>query len=142
MSNYFVSMIDVMGHIEPDYNNLFPTGKIGAIKHSIEKWEWYLGYVKSLPVGSELPMVGIDSCALCNLYYGGNPRCADCPISEIVERDVPRKTPGKRMDYIYCHNTPYEKLCNYFDNTIDQDVIGLIEDEIEFLKYVLDEYEK
>lgn len=106
------------GSVCPTYENDFPDTKQEAILHSVEKYEWLLGWCK-VNKEKSLPGFGARSCALCNLYIQRG--CTDCPVYAKTRSD-------------YCEDTPYDKLQYKFNTPITDEVIELIEDEIAFLK--------
>ena len=101
----------------------FPKTKNAALKESIRKWKWLVGYLEKNP-DSEIPNANGQSCALCHIFAKINDDCIGCPVYEYTGLHG-------------CRNTPYIKYDDAsYGNSVKR-AIHHAQAEVEFLESLL-----
>jgi len=100
--------------------NDWPSGKRAALQMAIQKWETIVTFHTEHP-DTFLWRIGEETCALCHIYLNRDGmRCRGCPVAGVA-------------GVSHCSNTPFERYLE------DEDFLGHAEEELAFLKKVLEE---
>lgn len=99
----------------------FPTGKIAALRESIQKWKWLVKYLDKHP-DKPPPFTSTGTCSLCKIFIMDD--CIECPVFQRTKRG-------------YCEHTPYRKYSAAREEGNYVKACKYVREEVKFLESLL-----